>query len=96
VKYFFLTEGWLIGRVWELGGLWDELAHRRRPQIERLNLSIIENGERLWLHRTDPEVLMLEVKPGDMVPPTPIGQVMIKRLMGSDQVLDRLAESVDP
>jgi hypothetical protein len=96
VKYFFLTEGWIVGRIWELGGLWDEIAHRRRPQIERLNLSIVENNERLWLYRTDPDVLMLEVKPGPDVTPMPIGQVVIKRLIGSDQVIDRLADCVDP
>jgi hypothetical protein len=96
MKYFFLTEGWNVGRIWELGGLWDEIAHRRRPTIERLPLSMVEHGERLWLHRTDPEVLMLEVKPGEMVPPKPIGQVVIKRLISADQAIDLLAKEVDP
>lgn len=91
VKYFFLSEGWSIGRVWELGGLWNELAWRRKPEIERLNLCILEQGETLWLYRVEEAVLMVEVKPesnnGDS---SPIGQVVLKRLISAEQAIDLL------
>lgn len=61
-KYFFLSAGWAVGRVWSTEGLWDELAWRRSPQIHRTQLSIIERGETLWLYRTEEAVLMVEVK----------------------------------
>ncbi len=96
VKYFFLSEGWEVGRVWEFGGLWDEVIWRRRPQIQRLSLHIVEDGERLWLYRVEEAVLMLEVKPGDPSTVNPrsqtIGQVVLKRLISADQVLDRLCQ----
>ncbi len=94
VKYFFLSDGWIIGRIWELGGLWDEVAWRRKPEICQLNLHILENGEKLWLYRVEEAVLMVEVKPGHLnmaTPATqPIGQVVLKRLIGSDQVIELL------
>ena len=61
-KYFFLSAGWAVGRVWSTEGLWDEMAWRRSPQIHRTQLSIIERGETLWLYRTEEAVLMVEVK----------------------------------
>ncbi|HIK54713.1 MAG TPA: hypothetical protein IGS37_06090 [Synechococcales cyanobacterium M55_K2018_004] len=91
MKYFFLTDGWTIGRVWEFGGLWDEFAWRRKPDIERLNLCIQERGERKWLYRVEDAVLMVEVKPTEAAlqhsPPTPIGQVVLKRLIDADQAI---------
>ena len=95
MKYFFLSEGWSIGRVWSTDGLWDELAWRRSPTINRMGVSIMEKGETLWLHRAEDEVVMLEVKP-TVIPdasPQAIGQVVLKRLMDANQVLDRLAQS---
>lgn len=62
MKYFFLTEGWTVGRVWGVGGLWNALAWRREPEIEKMNLAIIEQGEKMWLYRVEDAVLMLEVK----------------------------------
>jgi hypothetical protein len=93
VKYFFLSNGWKVGRVWEFGGLWDQNSWRRSPQIDRLNLAIIERGEILWLYSVEEAVIMLEVFPSneevaDTVPT--IGQVVIKRLMGAEQAIDIL------
>jgi hypothetical protein len=93
MKYFFLSEGWRIGRVWALGGLWNDIEYRRPPQIEQLALSIEEGNERLFLYRVEPDVLMLEVKPDSAIAsPTEIGQVVLKRLMTADQAIDRLAQ----
>lgn len=97
VKYFFLSEGWVVGRVWQFGGLWDEISWRRKPQIEQLSLWIWERGERLWLYRVEEAVLMVEVKPTDSAPEHPadrtIGQVVLKRLISGDQVVDLLTAS---
>ncbi|MBW4440643.1 MAG: hypothetical protein KME10_05270 [Plectolyngbya sp. WJT66-NPBG17] len=88
MKYFFLSDGWCVGRVWELGGLWNEVAWRRKPQIEQLDLSIWENGEKLWLYRVEDEVLMVEVRPTPAVESGAIGQVVLKRLITADQAID--------
>jgi len=92
VKYFFLSAGWGIHRVWELGGLWDENVWRRAPHIQQLNLGIIEQNEKFWLFQVEETVLMVEVHPLDLPDGTasPIGQVLLKRLMTAEQVLERL------
>lgn len=89
MKYFFLSDGWVTGRVWEFGGLWNELGWQRKPHIRRLNLSIQEQGETLWLYQVEETVLMIEVKP-EGVPSEPIGQVVLKRLITAEQVIERL------
>ncbi|MEM6717006.1 MAG: hypothetical protein AAF827_05015 [Cyanobacteria bacterium P01_D01_bin.6] len=89
MKYFFLSEGWTTGRIWEFGGLWDEFAWQRKPQIKKMALSIVENGETLWLYQVEEAVLMVEVRP--VIESThAIGQVVLKRLISAEQVLDRL------
>jgi hypothetical protein len=97
MKYFFLTEGWITGRVWTTEGLWSEAQWRRKPQIKALTIAIVENGERLQLYRVEPTIIMVEVRPAPTIaPPTPtaaIGQVTLKRLISADQVLDRLAQT---
>jgi hypothetical protein len=97
VKYFFLSDGWTVGRIWEFGGLWNEAAWRRRPQIEQTNLCILENGEKLWLYRVEDAVLMLEVKPiaPDLASPRTrsIGQVVLKRLITAEQAIDLLCKA---
>jgi hypothetical protein len=96
MKYFFLAEGWVVGRVWSTEGLWREAEWRRKPEIVPLNLAIVENQEKLVLHRVEPLVLMLEVQPGPTLSVSPeIGQVVIKRLISADQALDRLAQTPD-
>lgn len=91
MKYFFLAEGWIIGRVWELGGLWDEMTWRRAPHIQRLNLGIMEAGEVFWLYQIEKAVLMVEVKSSNpQAEGSTIGQVVIKRLIDAEQVIERL------
>jgi hypothetical protein len=91
VKYFFLSEGWTIGRVWASDGLWQITAWRRQPDIQQLNICLMENNELLWLYRVEDAVLTVEVKP---ITPAAvsqvIGQVVIKRLMSAEQVIERL------
>ncbi|HIK46193.1 MAG TPA: hypothetical protein IGR64_15120 [Leptolyngbyaceae cyanobacterium M65_K2018_010] len=94
MKYFFLSDGWTTGRVWEFGGLWNELAWQRKPYIRRLNLSIREQGEILWLYQVEETVLMVEVKP-ENGSQTTIGQVVLKRLMTAEQVIERLCSQRD-
>ncbi|MEM9542107.1 MAG: hypothetical protein AAGA60_21765 [Cyanobacteria bacterium P01_E01_bin.42] len=91
MKYFFLSEGWEVGRVWELGGLWNEMAWRRRPQIRQLSLAIVEQGEKLWLYQVEDAVLMLEVRPPEDSQRGAIAQVILKRLIDAEQALQILA-----
>jgi hypothetical protein len=97
MKYFFLAEGWIVGRVWELGGLWDETAWRRPPIIKRLNICLWEENELLWLHRVEDAVTMVEVKPlqnpNSAFSSANIGQVVLKRLIDSDRVIEILDAS---
>lgn len=92
MKYFFLSQGWQVGRVWEFGGLWQENVWGRSPQIERLNIKFSEQGEVLWLYRVEDAVLMVEVKPPKESSEvnSGIGQVMLKRLITAEEVLERL------
>ena len=96
VKYFFLADGWTFDRVWELGGLWDYNVWRRQPEIKRLNLGITEQEEILWLYQVEDAVLMVEVKPTPEAPDSAqtIGQVVLKRLITAEQVIERLNTSV--
>lgn len=92
MKYFFLSEGWTYSRVWEAEGLWDIMVWRRKPEIKNLNLGIIEHEEVFWLYQVEDAVLMVEVKPiPQQAKPLPtIGDVVIKRLINSEQVIQRL------
>ncbi len=95
MKYFFLTEGWSIGRVWELGGLWNDIAWRRQPDIQQMEIYIQDNQqEKLWLYSVEDAVLMVEVRPqpsnvSDSAQRA-IGQVVLKRLISAEQVLELL------
>ncbi|MEA5462194.1 hypothetical protein [Leptothoe sp. PORK10 BA2] len=92
MKYFFLSDGWTTGRVWEFGGLWNEIAWQRKPIMNRLSLYIEEATEKLWLYQVEDDVLMVEVlAEGETA--TPIGQVVLKRLITADQVIEKLCSS---
>ncbi|MEL7493211.1 MAG: hypothetical protein AAGJ95_04535, partial [Cyanobacteria bacterium J06554_11] len=91
MKYFFLSESWTTGRIWEFGGLWNELAWNRGPYVERQPLYIQENGDNLWLYKAEEAILMIEVKPRAIADPT-IGQVVLKRLLSAEQVVERLCK----
>lgn len=90
MKYFFLSEGWAIGRVWASDGLWQITAWRRQPDIQRMNICLVENNELLWLYRVEETILTVEVKPTSQVANSTIGQVVLKRLMSAEQVIERL------
>lgn len=92
MKYFFLSDGWTTGRIWEFGGLWNEVAWQRRPHIRRIDLCIKEQDETLWLYQVEEAVLMVEVLPQG-VTQSSIGQVVLKRLITAEQAIDRLAEA---
>ncbi|MDX2099705.1 MAG: hypothetical protein SFW36_18155 [Leptolyngbyaceae cyanobacterium bins.59] len=95
MKYFFLSDGWTIGRVWELSGLWNENIWRRKPDIQRMSLGILEQNEKLWLYQVEDAVLMVEVKPMETTPVSgdiqAIGQVVLKRLIGPEQAIEKLS-----
>ena len=96
MKYFFLSQGWTIGRVWQFGGLWQQEVWGRPPVIKRLNLNLTEGDEILWLYQVEDAVLMLEVNPPVLTDDSlsTIGQVTIKRLMSAEQVIERLNEQL--
>ncbi|MDJ0575357.1 MAG: hypothetical protein QNJ65_09365 [Xenococcaceae cyanobacterium MO_234.B1] len=92
MKYFFLSEGWTYGRVWEFGGLWGYATWRKPPHIERLNCGIVQRGETLWLYEVEDAVIMLEVKP-IASEESNIGQVVLKRLITAEQAIKVLTEA---
>ena len=94
MKYFFLSEGWTYDRVWEFGGLWDQYSWGRKPEIKRLDCGIHQQDEVLWLYAVEDAVLMIEVKPqANTQTASIIGQVVLRRLIGAEQVIDMLASS---
>jgi hypothetical protein len=96
MKYFFLSEGWTIGRVWESEGLWQVTAWRRQPDIQKMSLCLVEKEELLWLYRVEDAIITIEVKPIDCLQAAntkTIGQVTLKRLMSAEQVLERLGNA---
>ena len=90
MKYFFLSDGWVTDRVWEFSGLWNEAAWQRKPLIQKLNLCIQEQAEKLWLYQVEDDVLMIEVTPPSPTIQQTIGQVVLKRLMTAEQVIEKL------
>ncbi len=95
MKYFFLSEGWKVGRVWAFDGLWQVTAWRRQPEIQRLNICLVEDNEVMWLYQVEEAIVTVEVEPVLSVaretPPQNIGQVVLKRLISAEQVIERLA-----
>ena len=95
MKYFFLTEGWSYQRIWGKSGIWNEMVWRRTPHIKALNIAIVDNNETLWLHEVEDAVLMVEVIPRTETArqKSNIGQVVLKRLMNSEQVIQTLTQA---
>ncbi|BAY24121.1 hypothetical protein NIES2100_39140 [Calothrix sp. NIES-2100] len=80
-----------MSRVWASDGLWQITAWRRQPDIQKLNICLVENNEFLWLYRVEEAVLTVEVKPTTAaLTNNSIGQVVLKRLMTAEQVIERL------
>ncbi len=97
MKYFFLSDGWTYDRVWEFGGLWDQVSWGRKPKLERLDCGLLQQQEILWLYAVEDSILMVEVKPTPHLQGTSnIGQVVLKRLISAEQVIEVLnnAESI--
>ncbi|MDY6898308.1 MAG: hypothetical protein SWZ49_09555 [Cyanobacteriota bacterium] len=97
MKYFFLSDGWKVGRVWAFDGLWQVSAWRRHPQIERLNLCLVEDSELMWLYQVEDAIVTVEVEPvlsvSRQTPSQSIGQVVLKRLISAEQVIERLGNA---
>ena len=94
MKYFFLSDGWTYGRVWEFGGLWDRLTWGRNPEIKRLNCAVLQQKEILWLYAVEDAVLMVEVRPQEeSAASSSIGQVVLKRLISAEQAIEVLNQS---
>ncbi|MDJ0688991.1 MAG: hypothetical protein QNJ41_10810 [Xenococcaceae cyanobacterium MO_188.B32] len=93
MKYFFLADGWSYKRIWEFGGIWNEATWRRKPRIKRLNCGIYQQGETLWLYQVEDAVLMVEVTPDDIQVNSNIGQVVLKRLISAEEVIEILTQS---
>jgi len=94
VKYFFLSEGWTYNRVWEFGGLWDEFSWGRKPHLQRLNCGILQQDEVLWLYAVEDAVLMVEVNLRNKAQAdNSIGQVVLKRLISAEQVIEIITSS---
>lgn len=59
-----------------------------------MDLTIWEQGEKLWLYRVEDAVLMVEVQPTATAQIEPeaksIGQVVLKRLISADQAIELL------
>lgn len=94
MKYFFLSEGWTYSRVWEFGGLWDQISWGRQPEIKRLDCGILQQQEILWLYAVEDAVLMIEVEPKQELDTTSnIGQVVLKRLITAEQAIEVLTQT---
>ena len=94
MKYFFLSDGWTYDRVWEFGGLWDQISWGRKPEIKRLDCGVLQNQEILWLYAVEDSVLMVEVEPiRELSETSNIGQVVLKRLISAEQVIEILNQS---
>ncbi|WP_044291079.1 hypothetical protein [Rivularia sp. PCC 7116] len=97
MKYFFLSDGWKVGRVWAFDGLWQVSAWRRHPEIERLNLCLVEENQVMWLYQVEEAIVTVEVQPAlsasREMPPQNIGQVVLKRLISAEQVIERLGNA---
>ena len=59
-----------------------------------MNVCLVEESEKLWLYRVEEAVLTIEVKPVAPIQGGPaaqaIGQVVLKRLITAEQVIERL------
>lgn len=86
-----------MGRVWETGGLWNEMAWRRKAEIQKMNICITGSDETLWLHQVEEAVVMLEVTPIDheqiKKDARSIGQVVLRRLITAEQILEWLSSN---
>jgi hypothetical protein len=93
MKYFFLSQGWQIRRVWETSGLWNERVWRRKPQISKMGIYLVDHSEKMALYKVEDAVKMVEVIPEEDAgrkSEVAIAQVRIKRLISAEQALERI------
>jgi hypothetical protein len=93
MKYFFLSQGWQIRRVWETSGLWNERVWRRKPQISKMGIYLVDHTETMALFKVEDAVQMVEVIPeadAGRKNEVAIAQVRIKRLISAEQALERI------
>ncbi len=93
MKYFFLSQGWQIRRVWEPSGLWNERVWRRKPQISKMGIYLVDRAEKMALYKVEDAVQMVEVipeEPASGKSEVAIAQVRITRLISAEQALERI------
>lgn len=101
MKYFFLSQGWRVRRVWEVTGLWNEMAWRRRPIIVPIGVYLVDGKEEMVLYKVEEAIQAVEAIPEELpknsatsmnnenIKPA-IAQVRITRLLSAEQVLERM------
>jgi hypothetical protein len=97
MKYFFLSQGWRVRRVWELSGLWNDMAWRRKPIIIPIGVYLVDGKEEMMLYKVEEVIQAIEVIPEESLESTESGdskpaiaQVRITRLLSAEQVLERM------
>ncbi len=101
MKYFFLSQGWRVRRVWEVSGLWNDMAWRRRPIIIPVGVYLVDGREEMVLYKVEEAIQAIEAIPEDLTNTSDrivsndsskaaIAQVRISRLLSAEQVLERI------
>ncbi|HBC43243.1 MAG TPA: hypothetical protein DCZ88_15510 [Pseudanabaena sp.] len=103
MKYFFLAQGWRVRRVWDVSGLWNEMAWRRRPIIIPVGVYLVDDREEMVLFKVEESIQAIEAIPEDVSnnrdqimsnsndgSKVAIAQVRISRLLSAEQVLERI------
>jgi hypothetical protein len=97
MKYFFLSQGWQLRRVWEVSGLWNDMAWRRKPIIIPIGIYLVDGKEEMILYKVEEVIQAIEVIPEELPSSSEssdskpaIAQVRITRLLSAEQVLERI------
>lgn len=97
MKYFFLSQGWQLRRVWEVSGLWNDIAWRRKPIIIPIGIYLVDGKEEMILYKVEEVIQAIEVIPEELPrsrdssdSQPAISQVRITRLLSAEQVLERI------
>lgn len=95
MKYFFLSQGWRVRRVWELSGLWNDMAWRRKPIIIPIGTYFVDGKEEMILYKVEEIIQAIEVIPEELPisnesSKPAITHVRITRLLSAEQVLERM------
>lgn len=86
-----------MGQVWTVGGLWNETAWRRAPDIQKMPLCLQDKNEQMWLYQVEDAVLMVEIYPtaeaDQSTSSQNIGNVVLTRLINAEKVLEYLCNT---